>query len=143
MREKLNEARREAEDYIRKILKIAKVDYLNLRDLCDTPILQEDAEDCDNTFTLDAIICNGNGLRFIGSSAYDNGDFGIETISSDALIEIAEWIKDNLDEIAEYIKEDMTEDEIFYMRYRFGSVSYEAYLEVCELQECEPEPPVE
>ena len=37
--------------------------------------------------------------------------------------------------------EDMTADELAYQRYCNGEYSYQDYLDVCEQEGCEPEPP--
>ena len=39
------------------------------------------------------------------------------------------------------IMEDMTADELAYQRYCNGEYSYQDYLDVCEQEGCEPEPP--
>ena len=73
-----------------------------------SPILQEDAYDSNNTFTLDSIqkktIHNPQSkvsiitvLLFDGSSCFDNYTWTEDTISTDALINIAEYLKDNED----------------------------------------------
>lgn len=38
--------------------------------------------------------------------------------------------------------ENKTEDEIAYEEYLVGNCSYEDYLAVCDIQECEPEPKI-
>ena len=38
--------------------------------------------------------------------------------------------------------ENKTEDEIVYEEYLAGNCSYEEYLAVCDIQECEPQPKI-
>ena len=40
----------------------------------------------------------------------------------------------------DFFGEDLTADERAYIEYLAGSISYERYLDVCEQEECEPEP---
>lgn len=66
----------------------------------DTPIIIE-GNDCDDTYALDNISVDGNKLIFSCSSAYENEEITSDEISTDILIEILEWVKDNEDELFE------------------------------------------
>lgn len=67
----------------------------------DTPILIE-GDDCDDTYELDSISVEGDNLLiFSCSSAYENEEITSEEISTDILIEILEWVKDNENELFE------------------------------------------
>lgn len=38
--------------------------------------------------------------------------------------------------------EDKTADELAYEEYLQGKITYEDYCAVCDIEECEPEPPL-
>lgn len=48
----------------------------------------------------------------------------------------------NSDTLFDVDCEDLTEDEIVYKRYELGIDTYEDYLRVCEIEECEPLPEI-
>lgn len=67
----------------------------------DTPIVIE-GDDCEDTYALDSIRVDENKLIiFCCSSSYDNEEVTSKEISTDILIEILEWVKDNEDELFE------------------------------------------
>lgn len=62
-----------------------------------TPIII-DSNDCDDTYTLDAIrVVEGTTpyVIFSCSSSYSNDDVSSNSISTDNLIDVLEWITDN------------------------------------------------
>ena len=69
----------------------------------DTPILIE-GNDWDDTYALDCISVEGDNLLiFSCSSPYESEEEEVtsDEISTDILIEILEWVKDNEDELFE------------------------------------------
>lgn len=70
---------------------------------CDyTPILIA-SEDWDNTYALDCISVEENNLLiFSCSSPYESDEVTSDEISTDILIEILEWVKDNEDELFDW-----------------------------------------
>ena len=64
-----------------------------------SPIVQEDNTDDNNTMTLDSVSINEKGrLVFSASNCWTNADFNENNISTDALLNIANWIKENGDD---------------------------------------------
>lgn len=93
---KLAEIRKEAVNKIKELLKKHKISRLEAVDIAggDSPILQDDYDDGDRAFTLDRIILDTwDNLTFEGSSAYDNIDFNTDNISTDALLDIQDWLE--------------------------------------------------
>lgn len=66
----------------------------------DTLIISEDGDDA---YALDFISVEGDNLIFSFSSPYeDEEEVTSDEISTDTLIEILEWVKDNEDELFDW-----------------------------------------
>ncbi len=102
--DKLNEIREQAIDTIKSALKKHNIKYLNVAemDVTDTPIVRENPEDEEDTYTLDAIELNGENLTFNASSSWNNGYFKPRDIDIELLVYIADWAEENDEEIAQY-----------------------------------------
>ena len=112
LRTKAQEIRKQAEQDIKALLEKYHLDSLYLGDLdcgSSTPILEECVYDSNLTYTLDRIDYINGRLEFEGSNVSENGFWNTDTISLDALIDVAEYLSDNEDEIKEY--SEMDDDE--------------------------------
>ena len=70
---------------------------------CDYPPILIAGEDWDNTYALDCISVEENNLLiFSCSSPYESDEVTSDEISTDILIEILEWVKDNEDELFDW-----------------------------------------
>lgn len=69
---------------------------LDVTDFDDTPVIMEDLERCDFSYTLDRITYDGNGnVRVHCSNCEDNESFYISTLHTDILIDVYEWLLEN------------------------------------------------
>lgn len=105
---KIKEIRKEAEEVIKAILAKNNLERLDLSDLdCGScsPVIQEDAFDANNNFTLDSVSIENGELSFDGSSSCDNSWWNTNSISTDALVNIACFMENHEEEIEDYAKE--------------------------------------
>lgn len=111
MIDKLNEVREQATETIKNALKKHNINYLNVAemDVTDIPIVHENPDDEEDTYTLDAIELNGENLTFNASSSWYNGYFKPRDIDVELLTYIADWVEDYDDAIAEYVEESAEE----------------------------------
>ena len=68
---------------------------LDVTDFSDTPIILEDLERSDYSWTLDRITYDGVNVRVHCSNCEDNDSFFITTLGTDTLIDLYEWLLDN------------------------------------------------
>ena len=92
MRGKLKEVAVMAEEIIKKFLNGDK--EIDLCGLSSTPILQECSYDGNLTYTLDYIQCDDKGISFRGSNACDCNWWYIDELSTDILVDIAEFLEE-------------------------------------------------
>ena len=114
MQKTLNKIRSKAEKAIIKLLTENNLDHVHVLDLSDgngSPILQSDEFDDNNTFTLDAIVLDGGKLCFEGSSCNGNLSWTMDTISTDALLDILDYLEEYSEELQELGKYDDEDDE--------------------------------
>lgn len=78
---------------------------LDLTEFDDTPIILEDMERYDYSFTLDRIAIDGDNVRVYCSSSIDSDSFFITTLNTDTLVELYEWLVDN-EEFMEFDAEE-------------------------------------
>ena len=110
---RLKEIRNQAIGAITELMKKCNLKTIEAVDIDEgnSPILQENIDDEDGTYTLDRIGLDVQGNPYFeGSSCYDNVTFTIDTISTDALLEIQEWLEDN-EEGLEDIDGSLTEEQ--------------------------------
>ena len=75
--------------------------YASDIDAGSSPVVHRDPCDDNNTMTLDEIeVCDG-ALSFSASSCSDNAVFDIDTIRTDALVGIAEWLENKEGSLSE------------------------------------------
>lgn len=68
---------------------------LDVTEFDDTPIILEDLERSDFTYTLDRIVYNGANSRVYCSNCEDNDDFYITSLGIDTLTDLYEWLLEN------------------------------------------------
>lgn len=68
---------------------------LDVTEFSDTPIILEDLERSDYSWTLDRITYDGVNVRVHCSNCEDNDSFFITTLGTDTLIDLYEWLLDN------------------------------------------------
>lgn len=107
MTDKLNEVRKQATETIKNALKKHGINYLNVAemDVTDIPIVHENPDDEEDTYTLVAIELIGENLTFDASSSWSNGYFKPRDIDVELLTYIADWVEEYDEEIAEYAEE--------------------------------------
>ena len=105
---KLNEIRQEAIDSIKALMKKHSLQQINAVDINEgsSPIIDEDTCDENLTFTLDRVKLENESLEFDGSSSCENSTWDEESIPTDALVLITDWLEENEDAIKEIAGED-------------------------------------
>lgn len=69
---------------------------LDVTDFDSTPIIMEDLERCDFSYTMDRLTYDGNGNVQVHCSNCEFSDsFYITTLNTDALIDVYEWLLEN------------------------------------------------
>lgn len=68
---------------------------LDVTDFDDTPIILEDLERSDFTYTLDRIVYNGANSRVYCSNCEDDDSFYITSLGIDTLTDLYEWLLEN------------------------------------------------
>jgi hypothetical protein len=68
---------------------------LDVTDFDSTPIILEDLERYDYSYTLDRITYDGDNVRVHCSNCEDNDSFFITTLGTDTLIDLYEWLLEN------------------------------------------------
>lgn len=106
-RQKLNELRDEIVAHIKNIVDSVGGE-LYITDISEgnSPILQEDAYDENNTYTLDKLEIHFGKLLLDGSSSYANFTWTEDNLSIDALVGVAEFLDDYEVEIEELKEEE-------------------------------------
>lgn len=110
MKAKLAEIQNEALDIITNIMKESGKDTLEVSYLDDCPIVRNNEDDY-LIYTLDSIELKKDGrLIFSASSGAENDWWDDNSIGTDILVDIAEWMEENKEDIFDYneviIKED-------------------------------------
>lgn len=102
---KLCAIRNEVVDGIAAFVRELGVTEINLGDFSSTPVIG-DAPSDDSTYTLDGIAIENHGLRFYGSSCYDNCERRCDAVDVETLAEILEWLDGHKEAIVKMISED-------------------------------------
>ncbi len=102
-RSKIQKIRQELFDEIIAVLKKHNLEELCIFDIDEgnSPILDEDYLEADNTYTLDAIKVKNGDLCFEGGSCFSNRTWTEDEISTDALIGIVDFLDEHAEEIEE------------------------------------------
>lgn len=96
IREKRNELKSALWENIEKFMESHNCTELDLTEFNDTPIILEDLERSDFSYTLDRIVRCQNGIvRVECSNCEDNNIFYTTVLNTDTLIDIYEWLLDN------------------------------------------------
>ena len=105
---KLKEIRQEAIDSIKALMKKHSLQQINAVDINEgsSPIIDKNTCDENLTFTLDRVKLENDSLEFDGSSSCENSTWDEESIPTDALVSINEWLEENEDTIKEIAGED-------------------------------------
>ena len=109
---KLQKIRREAIEAIKALLAkygLEQIDAVDIDEGC-SPVVRRNPDNDDMTFTLDRVVLKDGKLLFDASSCFDNATFDEDSISTDALADIQEWLEENEETIAR-IAEETREDE--------------------------------
>ena len=71
---------------------------LDVTEFDDTPIIMEDLERSDYSWTMDRLTYNGNGsVQVHCSNCEDSESFYISILNTDTLIDVYEWLLENED----------------------------------------------
>ena len=71
---------------------------LDVTDFDSTPIIMEDLERYDYSYTMDRLTYDGNGNVSVHcSNCEDNETLYVSTLNTDTLIDLYEWLLDNED----------------------------------------------
>ena len=68
---------------------------LDVTDFDDTPIIIEDLERYDFSYTMDRLTYDGVNVRVHCSNCENNDSFYISTLNTDVLIDVYEWLLEN------------------------------------------------
>lgn len=69
---------------------------LDVTDFDSTPVIMEDLERCDYSYTMDRLTYDGNGnVEVHCSNCEDCESFYASTLNTDTLIEVYEWLVEN------------------------------------------------
>lgn len=96
IREKRKELKSTIWASIAEFMKKHNCKELDVTDFDSTPIILEDLERYDYSYTLDRITYDGFvNVRVHCSNCEDNDSFFITTLGTDTLIDLYEWLLDN------------------------------------------------
>lgn len=110
----VNGIREDALGRIKDCLKrnnISKLRLAEVSDIADCPIVLENSDDCERTFTLDSIELSGANLLFGASSAWDDITLRDREIGVEVLIDINDWLDEYAEDIEEWAEENRDENE--------------------------------
>ena len=69
---------------------------LDVTDFDSTPVIMEDLERCDFTYTMDRLTYDGNGnVEVHCSNCEDSETLYASTLNTDVLIDVYEWLLEN------------------------------------------------
>ena len=69
---------------------------LDVTDFDSTPVIIEDCEDCDNTYTMDRLTYDGNGnVEVHCSNSEDSETLYTISLNTDVLVDVYEWLLEN------------------------------------------------
>ena len=97
---KIREIRENAIAAIKALMAKYHLETVNACDINATssPLAKEDPYESDLTFTLDRVALHDGSLEFDASSCFENSTWNEDSISTDALVDIQEWMEENEDE---------------------------------------------
>ena len=69
---------------------------LDVTDFDSTPVIMENSEYCDYTYTMDRLTYDGNGNVFVHcSNCEDNETLYTTSLNTDVLVDLYEWLLEN------------------------------------------------
>lgn len=69
---------------------------LDVTDFDSTPVIMEDLECCDYTYTMDRLTYDGNGNVSVHcSNCEDSEELYTTTLNTDTLVDVYEWLLEN------------------------------------------------
>ena len=81
---------------IEKFMENHNCTELDVTEFSDTPVILEDLERSDYSYTMDRLTrCDNGNVRVECSNCEDNDSFAITILNTDTLIDIYEWLLDN------------------------------------------------
>ena len=96
IREKRNELKTTLLENIEKFMESHNCTELDATEFDDTPVILEDLERSDYSYTMDRLTrCSNGNVRVECSNCEDNDSFYTSVLSTDTLIDIYEWLLDN------------------------------------------------
>lgn len=95
IREKRKELKTSLWQSIAEFMEKHNCNELVVTDFDSTPIILEDLERYDYSYTLDRITYDGVNVRVHCSNCEDNDSFFITTLGTDTLIDLYEWLLEN------------------------------------------------
>ena len=104
MNKLLQQVRAQAESTILSIMARNDIRQIPIQeiDVCESPVMYNDPSDVNNTMTLDFIEFDNRGkLVFGASSCRENRTWNIDDVPTDALVEVAEYLKQHESALAE------------------------------------------
>ena len=106
IREKRNELKTALCQSITKFMEKHNCKDLDVTEFDDTPIILEDLERYDYSYTMDRLTYYPNGKIDVHcSNCEDNDSFFITTLGTDTLIDLYEWLVEN-EEFMEFESEE-------------------------------------
>ena len=96
IREKRNELKTAICQSIAEFMENHNCTKLDVTDFDSTPIIMEDLERCDFSYTMDRLTYDGNGnVSVYCSNCEDNETLYISVLNTDTLIDVYEWLLEN------------------------------------------------
>lgn len=98
IREKQNELKTALSQSIAEFMENHNCTKLDVTDFDSTPVIMEDLERYDFSYTMDRLTYDGNGNVSVHcSNCEDNETLYISTLNTDILIDVYEWLLENED----------------------------------------------
>lgn len=96
IRKDLGEVRTAICQSIAEFMETHNCTELDVTDFDSTPVIIEDWEDCDNTYTMDRLTYDGNGnVEVHCSNSEDSETLYTISLNTDVLIDVYEWLLEN------------------------------------------------
>lgn len=95
IREKRKELKTALWESIAEFMGRHNCNELDVTDFDSTPIILEDLERYDYSYTMDRLTYDGVDIRVHCSNCEDNDSFFITTLGTDTLIDLYEWLLEN------------------------------------------------
>ena len=99
----VRKVRKDACDRIKAVMEKHDTDFIHACDIDEgsSPVIEQHPFDDNNTRTLDSISLEDGKLTFSASNCSDSIDYDEDSINTDALLSVAEWLEENEDQLEE------------------------------------------